>query len=101
MARTPWFTPGQAHANADAGSRQPGTHVPTTATADPHDRDVHAANVADHEHELLRSADAAPLATGSSWRGAGSPLWWSVQRRLAWAVALVALLWLVVAWAVI
>ena len=41
----------------------------------------------------------AALASGSD-AGPSSPLWWSAWQRIACATLLVALLWLVIAWAV-
>jgi hypothetical protein len=42
---------------------------------------------------------AVPGISGASGRMLASPLGWSVMRRLAWAAAACAILWLAVLWA--
>jgi hypothetical protein len=53
-----------------------------------------------HGHAPPQATDGDGPLGGSSFVGSSSPLWWSAWQRLACATLLVALLWLVIAWAV-
>ena len=76
--------------------------MPITVAVAVHHHDGHPAHPDHQPDTVLRGGrrpvpEAGPLAL----RPGVSPLWWSVPRRLAFAAALVAALWLVIAWAVL
>jgi hypothetical protein len=53
-----------------------------------------------HGHAAPGAADKDSALASGSYAGSPSPLWWSAWQRLACATLLVALLWLVIGWAV-
>jgi hypothetical protein len=71
-------------------SRDAHGHVPGHSHG--HAGSVAAAAAHSHDREAAPAAGAA--------RVVASPLWWSAPQRLACAVLLAAVLWLVIGWAV-
>lgn len=63
-----------------------------------HDRHGHHAHSLHSPHSHSPHAAAASADEVPAWEGT-APVWWSVQQRLYIAFALMAVLWLVIAWA--
>ena len=62
----------------------------------------HGSQAADPSHEWIPHASRSTAGIGRfpSFGSGVSPLWWSASHRLACAVLLIVLLWLVIGWAV-